>query len=362
VPGIVVEDADPHRDCFDWPPSARLDASTATEFRRSFEGALDLLDEHHPAYAAGIRTTLRALVPVTAPDGGNVSAASRRAFGAIALEVRGGPADLALSLIHECRHMTLGAVLDLVDLYEPGGTPRHFAPWRSDPRSVSALLQGTYAHLGVTDFWRVERRRTGTAAAEFEFAYWLTQTSVGARSLLASGELTPRGSRFVTKLAETLRRWRSEAVRPDVLAAATTSVLAVGVQWRLDNAHPDPEGVERLAAAWRVGADCPAPPPIVIRPASARPARVPVVADRARRRVLGEDTNAAAPSGDPAPGSESDAALDPRDDDWIRLALAARSGPLVEYPEVVRAVSRATRADPVRLAGWIRSGAARYRS
>ncbi|GAA2327317.1 aKG-HExxH-type peptide beta-hydroxylase [Dactylosporangium salmoneum] len=351
--GIALEDADPHRDCFDWPPSARLDGPAAEGLRRSVEGALDLLDEHHPAHAAGIRATLRSLVPVTAPGGGNVSAASRWAFGAIAIEAGGGPADLALSLIHECRHMTLGAVLDLVDLYEAGGPARHFAPWRADPRTVSALLQGTYAHAGVTDFWRVERRRTGAAAAEFEFAYWLAQTSAGARSLLASGELTPRGVRFVTRLAETLRGWRSEAVRGDVLAAATASALAVGVQWRLDNAHPDPGGVDRLAAAWRGGADCPAPPSVLIRPAPARPARVPAVADRARRLVVGEDRL--------APG-EGDGGGEPGADVWLRLALAAGSGPLVEHPEVVRAVSRATGADPLRLADWITSGAARYRS
>nr|BFE63856.1 HEXXH motif domain-containing protein [Dactylosporangium thailandense] len=344
--GIVVDDADPHRNCFDWAPATRLDDATAAQFVRNLRAALDLLDEHHPEYAAGIRATLRSLVPVTAPGGANVSAASRQAFGAIALQARSGPADLALSLIHECRHMTLGAVLDLVDLYEAGGPARHFAPWRADPRTVSALLQGTYAHVGVTDFWRVERMRTGSAAAEFEFAYWLAQTSAGARSLLASGELTPHGDRFVTRLAETLRRWEAEPVRADVRAAVSASVLAVGVQWRLDNAEPDPGGVQRLADAWNDGTGCPSTPEATIRPAAARPARVPAVADRKRQQILGEAMLA------------PDGGADP----WIRLALEAGTGPLVEHPEVVRAVSAATGADPHRLAEWITSAAARYRS
>ncbi|MFI5906130.1 aKG-HExxH-type peptide beta-hydroxylase [Dactylosporangium sp. NPDC051541] len=344
--GIAVDDADLHRDCFEWPPEARLDDAAAAEFGESLEAALHLLDEHHPEHAAGIRATLRSLVPVTAPGGGNVSAASRRAYGAIALQARGTAAELALSLMHECRHMTLGAVLDLVDLYEPVGSARHFAPWRADPRTVSALLQGTYAHAGVTDFWRVERRRTGAAAAEFEFAYWLAQTSAGARSLLTSGELTPRGERFVTRLAERLRRWEGEAVGSDVRAAASASVLAVSVQWRLDNARPDPGGVARLAAAWRGGADCPAAPATEIRPSRARPARVPALADQQRQRIVGET---AIVRGD-------------TDDVWIRLALEAGRGPLVECPEVVRAVCGATGADPSHLAGWITSAAARYRS
>ncbi|GLK98623.1 aKG-HExxH-type peptide beta-hydroxylase [Dactylosporangium matsuzakiense] len=344
--GIAIDDLDPHRDCFEWSPVARLGDAAAAPFAERLEQALELLDGHHPEHAAGIRATLRALVPVTAPDGGNASAASRRAFGAIALEARGGPADLALSLIHECRHMTLGAVLDLVDLFRPGGDPRHYAPWRADPRTVSALLQGTYAHVGVTDFWRVERRRTGSVAAEFEFAYWLEQTSAGARSLLASGELTPWGERFVTRLAETLGRWETQDVRPDVRAAASAAVLAVGVQWRLDNARPDPDGVERLAAAWRGGSPCPALPGAEIRTGPARPARVPAAADRLRQRVLGE--TAAAP--------------DTADDVWIKLALEAGRGPLVQRPEVVRAVGASTGADPSRLAGWLTSAVARYRS
>jgi hypothetical protein len=175
-----------------------------------------------------------------------------------------------------------------------------------------------------------------------------------------SGELTPHGVRFVTKLAETLQSWRSETVRSEVHAAATTAALAVGVQWRLGNAYPDPDGVARMVAAWRGGADCPALPLIVIRPAPARPARVPAVADRMRRRLLGE--GATLRPGDAAPGSEADTVGDQDVDTWVRLALAAGSGPLLEHPEIVRAVSRVTGADPRRLARWIRSGVAQYRS
>ncbi|MFC7484659.1 HEXXH motif-containing putative peptide modification protein [Luedemannella flava] len=68
---------------------------------------------------------------------------------------------MALLLIHEQQHMTLGAVYDLVPLCVTNGEARHDAPWRLDPRPVPALLQGTFAHLGVTDFWRV----TGTRPA-----------------------------------------------------------------------------------------------------------------------------------------------------------------------------------------------------
>jgi uncharacterized protein len=67
---------------------------------------------------------------------------------------------LALLLIHEFQHVKPGAMLDLFELCDPVAAGRLFyAPWRDDPRPVEALLQGTYAHVGVTDYWRARRHR-----------------------------------------------------------------------------------------------------------------------------------------------------------------------------------------------------------
>jgi hypothetical protein len=39
--------------------------------------------------------------------------------------------------------------------------PAPYAPWRSGPRPLNGLLQGAYAFLGVSGFWRQQRRSPG---------------------------------------------------------------------------------------------------------------------------------------------------------------------------------------------------------
>ena len=53
--------------------------------------------------------------------------------------------------VHEMQQFKLSAVLHVVPLAlsDDGGDR---APWRPDPRPHADLLQGTYAHLGVSEF------------------------------------------------------------------------------------------------------------------------------------------------------------------------------------------------------------------
>ena len=64
------------------------------------------------------------------------------------------PATLALLMMHEFQHVKLGAILDEYDLYDPDGDRLFPAPWGEGKRPIEGLLQGTYAHLAVTDYWR----------------------------------------------------------------------------------------------------------------------------------------------------------------------------------------------------------------
>ena len=110
---------------------------------------------------------------------------------------------LALLLIHEFQHVKLGAVLDLYDLYDPTDGRLFHAPWREDPRPLEGLLQGTYAHLAVTDFWRVRQEVTSGAAADVagqRFAYWRAHTCDAIETLVSSGSLTPLGEQFVDEM------------------------------------------------------------------------------------------------------------------------------------------------------------------
>ena len=92
-----------------------------------------------------------------------------------------------------------------------------YAPWRDDPRPIEALLQGAYAHLGVTDYWRARRHRAegpdAVAAAE-RFARWRALTAEAIDTLADSGALTDRGDRVVARMRATVEPWLGEPVDP----------------------------------------------------------------------------------------------------------------------------------------------------
>ena len=148
-----------------------------------------------------------------APAGHGFSATARHAFGAIAAALPPDAATLALLLIHEFQHVKLGAVLDLFELFDRTDTRLFDAPWRRDPRPLEGLLQGTYAHVAVTDFWRMRRHTADTAAATAaaaQFAYWRAQTAQAIETLAASHSLTPLGARFVDGMRASVSSWLEE--------------------------------------------------------------------------------------------------------------------------------------------------------
>lgn len=221
--GIALEDTDPFRRCHHWEVAQRLPDSDAANWIGTVPAAWDLLARDHHSYAPGIAAGLSTIVPLAPSLSGRaVSSTARRAYGAIgaALPVATtGPKDpsastLALLMIHEFQHAKLGAVLDMADLHDPHDTRLFEAPWRQDPRPLEGLLQGTYAHVGVTDFWRI-RRFTALdpeerVHAEEEFALWFRHTLRATHVLAGSGSLTPLGLHFVEALRTTLEAWTSK--------------------------------------------------------------------------------------------------------------------------------------------------------
>ena len=201
APGIRValEDTDPYRDCHQWPASPRLTDEEFAEWQRGFALAWREIQTHHPAYAPALATGLTTLMPMTAgPAGSDVSAAARHGFGAIGTALPGDPVTLALLLMHEFQHVKLGAVLDLYDLFDPDDKRLYHAPWRKDPRPLEGLLQGTYAHLAVSEFWRV-RAGLGEhdqAEAAERYEHWRAHTAAAIETLANSDSLTPLGMRF----------------------------------------------------------------------------------------------------------------------------------------------------------------------
>ncbi len=208
APGISValEDTDPYRDCHQWPATARLTDAEFALWQRCFQEAWGEISQHHPAYAPALAAGLSVLMPLSpGPEGKDVSATARHAFGAVAAALPADPVTLALLLIHEFQHVKLGAVLDLYDLYDPGDDRLFHAPWRDDLRPLEGLLQGTYAHLAVTGFWRTRQQVTAGAAAEAageRFAYWRAHTRDAIETLTSSGSLTPLGTQFVSEMRQ----------------------------------------------------------------------------------------------------------------------------------------------------------------
>jgi len=221
---VRLEDTDPYRDCHQWPAAPRLVAGDASRWQERFQVAWRLIESAYPAYAAGLAAGLSTIMPLSGGvPGRDISAAARQAFGAVGVALPADGDTMALLLIHEFQHVKLGAVLDEFELCDASDRRLFYAPWRDDPRPVEALLQGTYAHIGVTDYWRVRRHHTGGAvalAAAERFARWRMLTAEAIETLAGAGVLTALGTRFVDGMRATVEPWLAEPVPAAAAAAA----------------------------------------------------------------------------------------------------------------------------------------------
>jgi HEXXH motif-containing protein len=239
VPGfeLVADDIDPFR----MPAAphvachARLDGWPET-----FRAAWALLTSHHPDVAAQVAAMIRVIVPLQRPAEGQASSSSPETFGAIAMSEPADPVTLAVTIAHELQHVKLSALLDLVPLTKPDDGSRFYAPWRDDPRPASGLLQGTYAYLGVTEFWR---RMLAEGAAptvpiidnEFEFCRWRGAAANATRTLLHSRQLTAAGEEFVTRMAATLAARAPQPVTEPARARAVAANARHLMAWQSEH-------------------------------------------------------------------------------------------------------------------------------
>ncbi|MGV9621195.1 aKG-HExxH-type peptide beta-hydroxylase [Streptomyces tendae] len=225
--------------------------------------AWELLVDNHPRRAEELAAGLNGIVPLPAPARGVASATSRHAFGTVLTSWPADPERLALTLLHEFQHSKLSALTDLVTLYESGGEPRLYAPWRPDPRPPGGLLQGIYAHLGDLAFWQ-ERSGSRHGPAQADAAWRLAQTRAhverGLTEAASHVRLTALGTRFLERLARTVRDGDRDGTGAgggsdgERLARAVARVQAGDeAVWRLRWAAADDTGTERLAALWRAG-------------------------------------------------------------------------------------------------------------
>jgi HEXXH motif-containing protein len=388
---VRLDDVDPYRGLYEPILPQRSAPAEIKTWRELLSGAWDLLVNRIPDHAGALAAALDALVPTPKVPFRNPSASTGEAFGSAVLARPSDAAALASTLVHEFRHIILGGILHLVSLYTGDTQECFYAPWRDDPRPLSRVLQGLYAHTGVAVFWRAVRDvedQCLASRAEFEFAYWRGQV----RRVLAAIEgdecLTAAGHRFLIGIADGLHGWQNEYVSADAEHWAGAVAADHYAGWRIRHMRPHERDVAALADAWLEGRR--RPPFLRLAPDSV-PTPVPdgqwssSRADLIRLRY-GETVddfqfnerstipNATTPdvaytSGlpvDASQGYQGELARDPDSPTaWVGLGLAlaetnrAASRALLSHPELVRAVHRKVRnrqtksPTPVALATWI---------
>jgi HEXXH motif-containing protein len=212
---VIVDDVDPYRFAASAGIGTRLGSEEAGHWGATVREAWHLLVKHHGRVADEVRTMVTTLTPLLAQGRDQRNATSQTTFGCVAVSCPRDGRTLALALAHEVQHAKLSALLDLVDLVKPGAKALYYAPWRDDPRPVVALLQGTYAHLGVAGFWRRQRQHEEAWSgllSQVEFARWSRATAEAVRTLDECPELTPLGHLFVAGIRSAVDSWHRERV------------------------------------------------------------------------------------------------------------------------------------------------------
>ncbi len=230
---LGLDDLDPYRHGHHVPPAYRLSPQAVQQWQELFAEAWRLLAERLPQRAAELAAGLRTLVPLSQLDDRSArSATIRHAFGVFGLTLPPSAAEFAVTLVHEFQHSKLSAILDLAPMTDPEDTGRYFAPWRTDPRPLSGLLQGVYAFVGVADTWRALRDEPGLEElATAKFAEARIQVDRGLHSVETSGALLTSGVALAEQLRRTTDRFLAIELPPAATRAAEETLATIHRRW-----------------------------------------------------------------------------------------------------------------------------------
>ncbi|MBO8186857.1 aKG-HExxH-type peptide beta-hydroxylase [Streptomyces spirodelae] len=246
LPGApaVLDDQDPHlasetgrAGLAGLLPASVTAPDEAYEWRELWARGLDLLREADPERATEVATLVRTVVPVLWKPDGRASATRLAAPWAVLTTLPQTPQEMAEVLVHEVQHSKLAVLGGVVRLNEESAEAVYRVGWRSDPRPLGAVVQGTYAHLALADLWgRLARRASATsaerAAARAHAADYGAQVDHALFLLLGSGQLTRQGTEFVEGMRHRYERLRSPGVRAGGARGNTESAAD-----RLTNGH-----------------------------------------------------------------------------------------------------------------------------
>lgn len=233
---VTIDDIDPYRFPSSAGLSARLNPLEAQRWATILEDAWTLLVRHHQRVAAEIMTIATTFTPLRRDALHMSNATSRATFGCVALSRPRDGLALALALAHEVQHAKLAALSDLKALVRPNSQQLYYAPWRDDPRPAEPLLHGTYAHLGVAEFWRKQRHvdpgMQDNLLAHAEYVRWRDATAEAANTLSQCPDLTALGHDFVDGIHKTLRFWRRDHIPRAAAELARTAAESHRSHWR----------------------------------------------------------------------------------------------------------------------------------
>lgn len=235
---LVIDDLDPFRMPAVADLAARLSAHDAAYWKQLLRQGYRLLAATEPGTAAEVAAVVTAIVPLAPSAHGQLSSSTPETFGAMAMSKPADGYACAVTFAHEIQHLKLSALIDIARLTVPDDGRRYYAPWRADPRPIAGLLQGAYAYLGVTRFWRAQRPlATGPnrIRADSEFALWRAATTRVIDTLLSSGQLTAIGADFVGGMTKAISAWQDEQVCAEARAIALETSQNHLNRWERDN-------------------------------------------------------------------------------------------------------------------------------
>jgi HEXXH motif-containing protein len=250
---LIIDNSDPFLSQIG-PISTSLSERAVETWRYGIRRSWQTLVRHNKELARSLAAGLTTLIPLRSPpEGHQISITSGWAWGAIALSLPDDPVIFAETLIHEYQHLILAAVEDITSLTDSRSEELHYSPWRNDPRPTLNVLQGAYAFLGVTSFWKQQcaigspkaRRR-----AEIAFALKRRNVMDALINLSESSELTGTGRLFLRVMYEHVSAWMNEPVSREAEEFSYEIASEHYLRWRLANLEADIKIVDFLAEAW----------------------------------------------------------------------------------------------------------------
>jgi len=239
--------------------SGPLGAQDLENWREGWRDALPLLRIGDGQRAVDLEQLLSCVVPLdpppTASPGRGVphcSGTRRETFGAVLSSTPQHAGYLAATMVHELQHAKLGALAHLVPLHTADGEPRHWAPWRPDPRPFDGLLQGAYSHLALAEYWQAfaldAKEEPLKDHAWVEHSRCREQVGAVLPTLAGSRSLTEAGRELMTGMAAHLDRIRDISPPSGHLVRAAAYVKESRRAWRRQMADAPSDTLPRFPA------------------------------------------------------------------------------------------------------------------